>query len=90
MMKDKSEVFDIVPNCILEIKTQFSTIVQIVRSDNGLELMNARTDVFFQSLGIVHQTTCVHTSQQNRVAERKLRHLLDVARSIMFHMNVPS
>jgi hypothetical protein len=37
----------------------------------------------------MHQTTCVNTSEQNGVAERKNRHLLEVARSLMFQMNVP-
>ena len=37
----------------------------------------------------MHQITCPHTSQQNGVAERKHRHILDVARSIMLEMFVP-
>jgi hypothetical protein len=39
--------------------------------------------------GIFHQTSCPDTSPQNGVAERKNRHLLEVARSLMFTMNVP-
>nr|AAP21414.1 putative polyprotein [Oryza sativa Japonica Group]ABF99446.1 retrotransposon protein, putative, unclassified [Oryza sativa Japonica Group] len=39
--------------------------------------------------GIIHQTTCPGTPPQNGVAERKNRHLLEVARSLMFQMNVP-
>ena len=39
--------------------------------------------------GIMHQHSCVGTPQQNGVAERKNRHLLEVARSIMFTTNVP-
>src|SRR5690606_24744027 len=39
--------------------------------------------------GIVHQTSCPYTPQQNGVAERKNRHLMEVARSMMFHSNVP-
>jgi transposase InsO family protein len=33
---------------------------------------------------IIHQTSCPHTSQQNGVAERKYRHLLDVARTLLY------
>lgn len=40
--------------------------------------------------GIVHQSSCVDTPQQNGVAERKNRHLLEVARSLMFTMGVPN
>ena len=39
--------------------------------------------------GIIHQTSCVGTPQQNVVAERKNRHMLEVARTLMFARNVP-
>ena len=39
--------------------------------------------------GISHQSSCIDTPQQNGVAKQKNRHVLDVARSIMFTMNVP-
>ena len=38
--------------------------------------------------GIIHQSSCVATPQQNEVAERKNRHLLEVARAFLFHMKV--
>ena len=41
------------------------------------------------SNGIIHQTSCVNTPQQNGVAERKNRDLLEKTRAIMFQMNVP-
>nr|GEV38436.1 ribonuclease H-like domain-containing protein [Tanacetum cinerariifolium] len=43
----------------------------------------------FSSLGIVHQITFAYTPQQNRVAERKHRHLLNVVRSMLFHSGFP-
>lgn len=36
---------------------------------------------FCDARGIIHQTSCSHTSPQNGIAERKHRHLLDVART---------
>ncbi|KAJ7969147.1 Retrovirus-related Pol polyprotein from transposon TNT 1-94 [Quillaja saponaria] len=41
------------------------------------------------SASITSQQHCVDTSAQNGTAERKNRHLLEVARSLMFTMNVP-
>ena len=45
--------------------------------------------VFFKEKGIHHQSICVNTSQQNGIVKRKNKHLLEVARAIMFSMNVP-
>ncbi|GKD33846.1 ribonuclease H-like domain-containing protein [Tanacetum coccineum] len=39
--------------------------------------------------GIIHQTSCAYTLQQNEIAERKRRHLLNVARSLLFQGGIP-
>jgi hypothetical protein len=44
---------------------------------------------YLSSQGIQHQTTCPYTPEQNGVAERKNRHLLEVTRCMMMSMNVP-
>jgi hypothetical protein len=51
--------------------------------------VNNQFDEYLSSYGIVHQTTCPGTSEQNDLAERKNMHLLEIARCIMFAMNVP-
>lgn len=37
---------------------------------------------------IIHQT-CVYTPQQNGVAERKIRHLIETARTLPIHHHMP-
>jgi hypothetical protein len=44
---------------------------------------------FLRSGGIIHQTTCVNTTEQNRIIEKKNRHILEVTRCLLFSMNVP-
>src|SRR3954467_1310131 len=55
----------------------------MLHSRTFYELMVLRTH------GVVHQRTCVNTPAQSGVAERKNWHLLEVARSLLFTMNVP-
>lgn len=40
--------------------------------------------------GIVHQSSCVETPQQNDTIERKHQHIINVDRAISFHANLPS
>ncbi|BBG94371.1 ABC-2 type transporter family protein [Prunus dulcis] len=44
---------------------------------------------YFQTHGIIHETTCPQTPQQNGVAERKNRHLLETARALLIDGHVP-
>ena len=72
------------------IETQFHQKIAILRSDNGQEFQNHNLSEFLASKGIVHQYSCAYTPQQNGVAERKNRHLLEVARSLMLSTSLPS
>lgn len=66
------------------VQNQFKATIQIVRSNNALEFKDAACTEFFQKHGIVHQTSCNYRPQQNSRVERKHRHVLEVARALMF------
>ncbi|RVW35798.1 Retrovirus-related Pol polyprotein from transposon RE1 [Vitis vinifera] len=44
---------------------------------------------FMSQHGIIHQSSCAHTPQQNGVAERKNRHLVETARTLLLHSHIP-
>ena len=84
MLKGKHEVFEMFQSFFRMVLTQFNIKIKIVRSDNGTEFVNNKMGEFFDKMGIIHQTSVAYTPQQNGIAERKHRHLLNVARSLMF------
>lgn len=69
------------------VRTQFHTIIKTIRVDNGSEFLSKRD--FFNTHGIEYQRTCVYTPQQNGVVERKHRHIITVARALLFQSNLP-
>ena len=71
------------------IGNQYDARVKVLRTDNETEYVNNEFCSFLSAQGILHQTTCPDTPPQNGVAERKNRHILEVARSLMYAMNVP-
>nr|AAT40538.2 Integrase core domain containing protein [Solanum demissum] len=71
------------------LQTQFKAEIQTVRSDNGGDFVNSNLAKWCKDLGIVHQKTCAYTPQQNGVAERKHRHLLELARALKFQGHIP-
>ncbi|GJY38141.1 putative RNA-directed DNA polymerase [Tanacetum coccineum] len=89
LLKTKDEVFDCFINFVKLIHNQFDAKIKNVRSDNGTEFVNKKMFTLFSDLGIIHHTSCTHTPQQNGIAERKHRHLLNVARSLMFQGGIP-
>lgn len=82
LMKHKSETQHILKSFINFAHTQFHVHVKAVRVDNGSEFLTMKN--FFKFHGIKYQHTCVYTPQQNGVVERKHRHILTVARALMF------
>nr|GEX23715.1 ribonuclease H-like domain-containing protein [Tanacetum cinerariifolium] len=89
LVKTKDEVFDVFVSFLNLFHNHFNIKIKTVRSDNGTEFVNKKMFDMFYELGMLHQTSCSHTPQQNRIAERKHRHLLNVARSLVFQRGIP-
>ncbi|XP_076888172.1 uncharacterized protein LOC143538502 [Bidens hawaiensis] len=71
------------------VKTQFGKDIKRIRCDNGREFTSNEMYNFYRENGILIETTCPHTPEQNGVVERKHRHLLETARALRFEANLP-
>jgi len=88
--KDKTIRARLIKSFVHMAHTQFAAIVKILRSNNALKLSTSNIALeFFASTGIVHQTSCVQTPQQNGVVERKHKHLLELSKALLFQSNLP-
>ncbi|KAJ9547314.1 hypothetical protein OSB04_019857 [Centaurea solstitialis] len=63
-----------------EVELQLGVPVKCLRTDRGGEYMDP---LYFQSVGIIHETTAPYTPQQNGVAERKNRVLKEMVNSML-------
>ena len=88
-MKTRVELFSIFQKFHAEIRTQFNTSICILKSDNAKEYLSTPFSSFMSSHGILHQSSCAYTPQQNGVAERKNRRLVETARILLLHHKVP-
>ncbi|RVW60936.1 Retrovirus-related Pol polyprotein from transposon RE1 [Vitis vinifera] len=77
LMKEKSEVGHIFQTFNLMVQNQFNSKIQVLKSDNAKEYFTSSLSTYLQNHGIIHISSCVDTPQQNGVAERKNRHLLE-------------
>ncbi|KAM2350107.1 hypothetical protein ACFX1X_013543 [Malus domestica] len=71
------------------VATQYSSVIKVLHSDNGGEYVNSKLSSFFRDQGILHETTFPYTSQQNGMAERKNRHILETTRALLIGASVP-
>ena len=90
LLKTKEEVKEVFKIFITMVKTQFERNIKVIRSDNGTEYVNYNIREILHTNGIVHETSCVGTPQQNGVAERKNRHILEITRALLIENNVPN
>jgi transposase InsO family protein len=61
----------------------FDAKVKKIRSDNGTEFKNTQVEDFLDEEGIKHEFLVPYTHQQNGVAERKNRTLIEMARIML-------
>ncbi|GKB15282.1 ribonuclease H-like domain-containing protein, partial [Tanacetum coccineum] len=79
----KDEISGILKSFITGIENLVDHKVKVIRCDNGSEFKNREMNQFYEMKGILRQFSVARTLQQNRVAERRNRTLIEAARTML-------
>lgn len=82
-IKSKSDVFDKFNEWRKYVENQTGKKLKAIRSDNGTEFINHKFDEMTKENGIMHQRTVVYTPQQNGIAERYNRTIMEKVRALL-------
>jgi transposase InsO family protein len=86
----KSEVFQCFVKFKLLVEKQLSCVIKQCQTDNGGEYVSNQFKKFMSQNGILHRLTCPHTSQQNGIAKRKHRHIMEIGLTLLAQFGLPS
>jgi len=89
-LSNKSEVFALFVKFHAFLCTQFSAKVKILQSDGGGEYTTSKFQSFLTINGIVHQKSCPYTPKQNGLAEKKHRHIVETAITLLQNAKLPN
>ncbi|KAI3745946.1 hypothetical protein L6452_08358 [Arctium lappa] len=88
-LRTKDETSGLIKSFILRIENQTNQKVKVIRSNNGTEFKNLDLNTFCEEKGIERQYSAPRTPQQNGVAERRNRTLIEAARSLLADSKLP-
>lgn len=87
-LRTKDQVFQCFVDFKMLVENQCESKIKKFRSDNGTEFENGKFKRFFQMHGIEYQRSAPYSPQQNGLAERMNRTLLDRVRCMLIDTNV--
>ena len=90
LMRHKSECFDKFKEFKAEVENHQGKSIKSLRSDRGGEYLSNEFRQYLLENGITSQLTAPGTPQQNGVAERRNRSLLEMVRSMMSFAELPT
>lgn len=82
-LKTKDEAFEKFVDWINLVENQSEKKVKTLRTDNGLEVFNRQFDEYCGAKGIQRHRTCAYTPQQNGVADRINRTIMEKVRTML-------
>nr|GEW79255.1 hypothetical protein [Tanacetum cinerariifolium] len=79
----KDETSSILKNFVTGLENQLSLRVKVIKSDNGTEFKNSDLKQFCEIKGIKREFSIPRTPQQNGIAERKNKTLIEVSKTML-------
>ncbi|GJR31546.1 putative ribonuclease H-like domain-containing protein [Tanacetum coccineum] len=86
----KDETSGILKSFIYGIENLVDHKVKVIRCDNGIEFKNREMNQFCEMKGILRQFSVARTPQQNGVAERRNRTLIEATRTMLADSKLPT
>lgn len=88
-LERKNEAFGAYENFKAMTERQTGRKLKVLRTDNGTEYVNKTFRTSMAKDGVRHEKTCPYTPEQNGVAERMNRTLIEKARSMLNDSRLP-
>ncbi|GKB19653.1 ribonuclease H-like domain-containing protein [Tanacetum coccineum] len=88
-LRSKSDMFDKFLHFRTYVKNQFKCEIKSFQCDHGGEFDNNRLHNLFVKNGIQFRFSCPKTSQQNGKAERMIRTINNIIRTLLFQAHLP-
>ncbi|KAH9722896.1 Integrase catalytic domain-containing protein [Citrus sinensis] len=88
-LKSKDQVFDKFKEWKMLVENQTGKKLKKLRTDNGLEFCNQRFEKYCAEEGVMRHRTVRLTPQQNGLAERMNRTLMERVRCMLVQTNLP-
>lgn len=88
-LKNKSDFLEQFHKFQKLVENQFSTKIKIFQCDGGDEFLSNKFIAHLENCGIHRQISCPGTPEQNGVAVRKHRHIVETGLTIPLHINLP-
>lgn len=88
-LKNKSDVFNSFKIFKAQVELETGSKIKVLRTDNGGEYSSTEFSKFLMKEGIQRQLTVPFTPQQNGVAERANRTIVEMVRCMLMSSNLP-
>ena len=88
-MRNKDESFDMFKKYKTEVKNQKDKRIKVLRNDRGGEYFPQEFTNYCEENRLIHQRSTPYTPQQNDLAERKNRTLVDMLNAMIISARLP-